>query len=220
MRKWLSLPLALLVTFLPEITFAEEPKKNTKAEVLMEQVVVTATRYEETISTIPANVSVIEEREIANSTAKDIPNLLRMHGDLQVTDVTGNGRSYRVDMGGFGETAQSNTLVLVDGRRINQADLSGTDWTLIPLDRVKRIEIIRGARGSVLYGDNASGGVVNIITKEGKGFGAGVDAGWGSYDTYKGNAYLSGSHERFSYALSGGYHSSDGYRENSHWDPE
>src|SRR5512143_3858269 len=184
MREWLPLPLALVVAFLAEISFAEEPKKNAKAEVLMEQVVVTATRYEEALSNVPANVSVIEEREIANSTAKDIPNLLRMHGGLQVTDVTGNGRSYRVDLRGFGETAQSNTLVLVDGRRINQADLSGTDWTLIPLDRVKRIEIIRGARGSVLYGDNASGGVINIITKEGELLKAGVDLLSGSYNTF------------------------------------
>jgi iron complex outermembrane receptor protein len=133
-----------------------------------------------------------------------------MHGGLQVTDVTGNGRSYRVDLRGFGETAQSNTLVLVDGRRINQADLSGTDWTLIPLDRVKRVEIIRGARGSVLYGDNASGGVINIITKEGKGLDAGVDAGFGSYDTYKGELFERVS-RAFSYALST-YYSSDGYR--------
>jgi iron complex outermembrane receptor protein len=215
MRRRLPLVLTLVVAFFPQLNFAEEPEKNPKAEVLMEQVVVTATRYEETVSTVPANVSVIEEKEIANSTAKDIPGLLRMHGGLQVTDVTGNGRSYRVDLRGSGETAQSNTLVLVDGRRINQADLSGTDWTLIPLDRVKRIEIIRGARGSVLYGDNASGGVINIITKEGKGFGGGADAGWGSYDAYKAGAYLSGSQERFSYALSGRYYSSDGYRDNS-----
>jgi iron complex outermembrane recepter protein len=215
MRRWAYLLPALVVAFLPDMNFAEEPKKNPKTEVLMEQVVVTATRYEEAISPVPANVSVIEEKEIANSPAKDVPSLLRMHGGLQVTDVTGNGRSYRVDLRGFGETAQSNTLILVDGRRINQADLSGTDWTLIPLDRVKRIEIIRGARGSVLYGDNATEGVINIITKEGKGFGAGVDAGLGSYETYKGDAYLSGSHERFSYALSGRYYTSEGYRDNS-----
>ena len=77
----------------------------------------------------------------------------------------GNRRNYRVDLRGFGETAQSNTLVLVDGRRINQADLSGTDWALIPIDRVKRIEIIRGGRGSILYGDNAAGGVISARTK-------------------------------------------------------
>ena len=64
------------------------------------------------------------------------------------------GKSASVDIRGFGETAPLNTLVLVDGRRVNEIDLSGVDWTQIPLDQIERIEIVRGA-GSVLYGDNA-----------------------------------------------------------------
>ncbi|KKL13665.1 hypothetical protein LCGC14_2523500, partial [marine sediment metagenome] len=98
---------------------------------------------------------------------------------------------------------------------INQADLSGTDWALIPLDRVKRIEILWGGRGSVLYGDNASGGVINIITKEGDQFQTGANVSGGSYDTFKGNAYVSGSQGNLSYAVSGSYLTSDGYRDNS-----
>ena len=70
-----------------------------------------------------------------------------------------------MDIRGFGETGPLNTLVLVDGRRVNEIDLSGVDWTQIPLDQVERIEIVRGS-GSVLYGDNAVGGVINIITKK------------------------------------------------------
>ena len=72
-----------------------------------------------------------------------------------------------MDRSGFGETAALNTLVLVDGWRLNNPDLSGADWKLIPLDRVARIEIVRGSRGSVLYGDNATDSVINIITKQG-----------------------------------------------------
>ena len=53
-----------------------------------------------------------------------------------------------MDLRGFGEASPANLLVMVDGRRINQADLSGVDWTLIPLERIERIEIIRGSRGS------------------------------------------------------------------------
>jgi iron complex outermembrane receptor protein len=194
-------------------TEAEESEST-----MMREVVVTAARYEEQITTVPANATVITEEDIANSTAKDIPGVLRTQVGIHVTDVTGNGRTYKVDLRGFGETAQSNTLVLVDGRRINEPDLSGTDWTLIPLDRVKKIEIIRGSGGSVLYGDNATGGVINIITKEGEKFKAGADMASGSFDTFKGNAYLSGSKDSFSYALSGRYYQSDGYRDNSDTD--
>ena len=128
-----------------------------------EQVTVTASRYREKTARVPANVSVITEEDIAASTAADIPSLLRTLANVQVIDITGNRRHYSVDLRGFGETASSNTLVLVDGRRVN---LPSVDWIHIPLERVRRIEITRGGRGSVLYGDNAGAGVINIITRE------------------------------------------------------
>ncbi len=196
---------------------ADEPTTETEEQkpVMMKEVVVTATRYEEEVATVPANVTVISKEDIANSTAKDVPSLLRTQVGIHVMDITGNRRSYRVDLRGFGETSNSNTLVLIDGRRVNQADLSGTDWTLIPPDRIERIEIIRGSMGSVLYGDNASGGVINIITKEGEAFRAGIEGAVGSYDTLSTNAYLSGTQKNLSYALSGRLYDSEGYRDNS-----
>ncbi len=219
MRKKCLVLFATLVLFvLAGFAQAADDAKSETDEtetVTMEEVVVAATRYEEKISAVPANITVITEGDIANSTAKDIPSILRTQVGIHVTDVTGNRRNNRVDLRGFGETAQSNTLVLVDGRRINQADLSGTDWALIPLDRVKRIEIIRGGRGSVLYGDNAAAGVINIITKEGDKFKTGAEVLVGSYDTFIGNAYVSGSYKNLSYAISGNYLNSDGYRDNS-----
>ena len=188
---------------------------ESNAPPLMKETVVTATRFEEEISTVPANATVITKEDIANSTAKDIPGILRSQVGVHVTDISGNRRTYRVDLRGFGETAQANTLVLVDGRRVNQPDLSGTDWALIPLDRVERIEIIRGGRGGVLYGDNASGGVINIITKEGDQFETGGTLAGGSYETFSADAYISGTHNDLSYAFSGSYYDSDGYRDNS-----
>jgi len=205
----------LAVFLFAPLCWAEGPTKDEPSISTMEEVVVTATRQEEKISSVPANVTVITENDIKNSTARDIPDLLRTQVGIHVNDVTGNKRSFTVDLRGFGETAALNTLVLVDGRRINQADLSGTDWTLIPIDRIKRIETIRGGRGSILYGDNAAGGVINIITKEGEAFKSGAEMVAGSYDTFKGNAYVSGTENNLSYALSGSYSTSDGYRDNS-----
>jgi iron complex outermembrane receptor protein len=182
---------------------------------ILEEIVVTATRYEEKTTSIPASVTVISEKDIQESTAQTIPDLLRTEVGIHVNDITGNRRTFTVDLRGFGETASFNTLVLVDGRRVNGPDLSGVDWTVIPLERVKRIEIIRGGSGSVLYGDNAAGGVINIITKEGDTLKGGGEIATGSYSTFKSNAYASGSLDDFSYYLSGRYFTSDGYRENS-----
>ncbi|MEJ2697105.1 MAG: TonB-dependent receptor [Candidatus Sulfobium sp.] len=190
-----------------------------EAQVKLKQVVVTATRHEEKTSDVPASVSVITEQDIRNSTAQNIPDLLRTVTGVQVSDITGNRRSYTVDLGGFGETASLNTLVLVDGRRINEADLSGVDWLNIPLDRVRRIEVIRGGRGSVLYGDNATGGVINIITKKGPGgLKAGGNLAGGSYGTFKSGAYAGGTVKDLSLRVSGNYLTSDGYRDNSQTD--
>ncbi|MCG6974537.1 MAG: TonB-dependent receptor [Desulfobacterales bacterium] len=215
MKRWMGCMVILLVLILPGFGQAEDEKKNEPPEATMQEVVVTATRQEEKISSVPANTTVITEKDIKNSTAYDIPDLLRNQVGVHVNDIAGNQRNYTVDLRGFGETAGLNTLVLVDGRRINEADLSGTDWSLIPLDRVKRIEIVRGGRGTVLYGDNASGGVINIITKEGQAFKTGAEIDGGSYDTLKGSAFVSGTQRKLSYALSGNYLTSDGYRDNS-----
>lgn len=185
-------------------------------KIAVEDVVVTATRYEEKITDLPTNISVITEEAIRNSTAQTIPDLLKTQVGVLVNDITGNRRTFTVDLRGFGETSPANTLVLVDGRRVNQADLSGVDWAEIPLDRVSRIEIIRGGRGAVLYGDNATGGVINVITREGaEGLRAGVDAAAGSYGTYKAGASVQGGTKDLSLHASGNYLTSDGYRDNS-----
>jgi iron complex outermembrane receptor protein len=213
-RAWL--PGALFLAM--KAVCAEPPSdsKESGSVTILQDVVVTATRYEETVESVPASVSVITEQDIANSTAKSVPDILRQEPGLHVYDITGNGRSFRVDRSGFGETASLNTLVLVDGMRLNSPDLAGLDWTLIPLDWVARIEIVRGSRGSVLYGDNATDGVINIITKQGgEKLSFGAEAAGGSYDTRNPSAYVSGTHKDLSYALSARYYESDGYRENS-----
>jgi iron complex outermembrane recepter protein len=185
----------------------------------LDEIIVTASRFDEKLTTVPAHVTVIDENRIRNSTAKNIPDLLRTEAGVQVTDTLGNQRYFSVDLRGFGETGLLNTLVLVDGRRVNNVDLSGTDWSQISLDRVQRIEIIRGGRGSILYGDNASGGVINIITKESSNLSAGGEASAGSYATYRASTYISGSPLNvLPIYASGSYMQSNGYRHNSYQD--
>jgi len=141
-------------------------------------------------------------------------DLLRSEVGLVVRDWTGNGKTVNVDIRGFGETGPLNTLVLVDGRRVNEIDLSGVDGTQIPLDQVERIEILRGS-GSVLYGDNAVGGVVHIITKKpDKPLSAKGEIIGGSYLYHKESGSVSGRWGPLSAILHVGYSSTEGYREN------
>lgn len=217
--KSISIIVSAMVFLLPCTLYCAEqpqsPEEGSSANVSMDEVVVTASRYSEEISKVPADVTVITTKDIQNSTATNVPELLRSQAGIQVTDISGNQRDYKVDIRGFGETAQANTLVLVDGRRVTQADLSGTDWFLIPLERIERIEIVRGGGGSVLYGDNATGGVINIITKPGEKTRIGAEAAAGSYKTFTGAVYGEGKTDRLSYAVNGDYFTTNGYRLNS-----
>lgn len=188
--------------------------ETTDSQVTMDQVVVTASREKEAAAKVPANVIVIDAGQIEKSNARNVPEALAAAG-LHVSDVGGNNRSYTVDLRGFGESAPANLLVLVDGRRINAPDLSGTDWTLIPLERIERIEVLPGSRGSVLYGDNAAGGVVNLITKQGATTEARAAVQYGSYDTFKGAAGVNAVAGMVSMDLTASYLNSDGYRDNS-----
>jgi iron complex outermembrane receptor protein len=197
--------------------------------VTLEPVVVTGTRAEQKIERVPANVTVIDEEDIKNSNAKTVVDLLRSEEGIVVRDLLGNGKRSQVDLRGFGESGPYNTLVLVDGRRVNEIDLSGVDWTQIPLEQIERIEVVRGT-GTVLYGDNAVGGVINIITKippRKLAFSAGAIAG--SYGRNKEQMFMSGGYrdngefrakdvggkivfdatEFLSLNLSGSYHSDD-----------
>ena len=127
-------------------------------------VVVSATRSAQSEVTTPASLTVISREEIEASGASQVAEVLRGQGTVQLSDLYGDGSRATVGLRGFGVTGVSNTLVLVDGRRLNNTDLAGPDLSSIALGDVERIEIIQGSAGA-LYGDQAVGGVINIITR-------------------------------------------------------
>jgi len=201
----------LLSLFMITSAWAEEKT------IKIEEVVVTATRTEEEIEKISSNVTVITREDIKKSTATTIQDLLRNEDGLIIRDFYGTGTKSTVDMRGFAKGV--NTVILIDGRRINEIDLSGVDWNTIPLENVERIEIVRGS-GSVLYGDNAMAGVINIITKSGteKKPELEFDARAESYAGNTEYSSLRGSTGRLSYFLFLKHRETDGYRDNSEFD--
>jgi iron complex outermembrane receptor protein len=118
-----------------------------------------------------AATTVITAQDIERSPAASIQDLLALEPGVQTQGLFGgvSGANATVDVRGFGASAASNTLVLINGRRTNEIDLQSVDYASIPMNSIERIEITRGASGAVLYGEGAVGGVINIITRQATG---------------------------------------------------
>ena len=187
--------------------------------VLMgEEVVVTATRFAERYVDTPVNVTVISAEDIRRSAARTVPDLLAEQAGIAIHDFFGNNAAATsVDLRGFGITGGQNTLMLLDGRRVSDIDLSGVQWSAIPLNAIERIEIVRGG-GAVLYGDGATAGVVNIITRSPARVGNGyaVQGRLGSHSTREVQAAGNYFGERAGFNLGASNYESDGYRANNH----
>ena len=178
-------------------------------------VVVTATRFPERRLDAPVGMIVIGAADIARDTARMLPELLAHLGGLYARDNSGDPNR-QLDLRGFGITGDQNTLVLLDGVRLNENDLSTTKLSAIPLQSIERIEILRGS-GAVLYGGGATGGVINIITRLPQPNRAQADAylGAGSERTAEARLSASAAGERFGASVSGSHYESDNYRVNN-----
>jgi iron complex outermembrane recepter protein len=182
-----------------------------------DSVVITAPRFPEEIRRLPASVTVITQEDIEQSAARTLPELLAEQVGFTMKDFFGNNAAATsIDLRGFGVTGPQNTLILLDGRRLNDFDLSGVQWAAIPLAAIERVEVVRGS-GAVLYGDAASAGIVNIVTRSPlePGKAAELLARAASYDTLEGQAYASTGGEKLGMNGSIYGYRSDGYRANN-----
>jgi iron complex outermembrane receptor protein len=187
------------------------------ADTLREEpITVTATRFSSSLSDAAVNVTVINADDIAKSGAGTLAELLGQQAGMQVSDLFGiSGARARLDAGGFGASGGLNTLVLLNGRRLNDVDLTGADLAAIPLAAIARVEILHGS-GTVLYGDNAAGGVINILTKTGFTGPAGtVEARAGTYGTNSIGASINAGNAANAATVTAQGLDSDGYRARS-----
>jgi iron complex outermembrane receptor protein len=181
-------------------------------------VVVTATRFADADPRVPANISVISQADIRNTPSTGLPDLLKTRAGIDVRPLYGGlGIDATVDLRGFGDTGGSNTLILLDGNRLNPIDMGSINWSAVPLESVQRIEIIRGA-GTVLYGDRASGGVINIVTDKSAAAHASLALDLGSQGYGRLDARLGGGGEALYGNLLAHYAADDGWRQNSQQD--
>lgn len=158
----ISSKAALTAVILASMTMgvnAAEPQVYNLAPV-----VVTATRTEESIKDVPAATEVITQKDFKQTGAYSVRSALRLAENLDLSEAGMTGNAVRIR--GMDST---ETLILIDGKRMAGEDASNTanvyELDRIPLSNVDRIEVVRGA-SSALYGSEAMGGVINIITKK------------------------------------------------------
>lgn len=153
----MPLSAALALISFAQATHAEE------APPVLPEVVVTATRTEQTADKAMASVTVISREEITRNAALDVGDLLQTYGGLNVVRSGSHGQQTSVFLRG----ANSNqVLILLDGVRIGTSSLGQPNLQYLRPDNIERIEIVRGPKSS-LYGSEAIGGVINIITRKG-----------------------------------------------------
>ncbi|MEW6386373.1 MAG: TonB-dependent receptor [Thermodesulfobacteriota bacterium] len=194
-KLWLIIVLALLgssgwgITAFPaQEDTGKASEKKEKAETLPE-IVVTATKTPRNPDDIPASITVITKEDIARQNIQTADDALRQVPGTFVKRGKGiMDTMMAVSLRGFPADTQKRTLVLFDGQDMSSGYTNTVRWSSLAVEDIERIEVIRGPF-SALYGGNAMGGVINIITKTTKKLELGANFEYATYDTY--NYYLS-----------------------------
>jgi len=205
-----ALVLTWLLAALP--VAAQETKPVEKAETkVVDPVVVTATTVPTPATQLGVALSVITESDFKTYHYATVDEAMRNVPGVDIRRSGSLGKTSSISIRG----ANSNQVqVLVDGVRVKSPTLGQVDLSDLSPDLIDRIEIIRGSQ-STLYGADAMGGVVNIITKKGQGpFQASVQQEAGNYDTLQSRVQASGSWKIFNYSFSASHLESNGQFQN------
>ncbi|MEY4705940.1 MAG: hypothetical protein RL042_2145, partial [Nitrospirota bacterium] len=199
-RCVLSCALTVLISPIPwsASVFAQEPAE---AEPILEtrEVVVSATKTPIPVSHLTSAVEVITGEELERKKIKMVIDALRLAQGVFASSSGGPGTEASVRMRG----AQSkHTMVLIDGAIVNSPTTGAFDFSSLTTENIERIEILRGAQ-SMLYGSDAMGGVINIITKRGTGKAtASTFLEYGSFASIREGGQVSGATGVFDYSAS------------------
>ncbi len=202
MRKFLSV---LMVVVMMASSSALSASAQETREV--DPVVITATKIAEPRSQVGATVTVISEEELKTYNYLTVDDALRQVPGLEVQRQGSAGKLSQVRIRG---TSTQQVQVLIDGVRVKSPTAGTFDFSDLGLDQIQRIEIVRGPQ-STLYGADAIGGVIQIITKRGEGpFSAYASSEGGNHDTLRERVGFSGSYKLLDYSFGASWFESNG----------
>ncbi|MDQ8195004.1 TonB-dependent receptor [Coraliomargarita sp. SDUM461004] len=175
---------------------------------------VTAWHFDSGSLSVPADVVTVDREAIENSAARSLPDLLQSEANLVFRSFNGKGNEGEVAMRGFGEGSGMRVLILVDGIKVNRADMGNIEWQQLSLRDIESVEVLRGGQ-NVLYGNHALSGVIKITTRKGGDDRASLSAFTGSFGYQNLDASQAGSVGDFYYRLNVNDQRDEGYRDQS-----
>ncbi len=207
--------LAALLLVARSVCFAQEASPTpSPSEAEVEQVVVSATRFDIPLDQSPASVSVISSEELEQKQIERVSDALREVPGMSVVQTGVPGQLTSVFTRGL---RSEHTQVLLDGIPINQGLQGAFNFADFTTDDIERIEVVRGPQ-STLYGPRALAGVIQIFTKQGTGTPGVLFAGeGGSYDTFREWTQSDGKIEQFDYSIGASRLDTDNARPNNNY---
>lgn len=192
------------------------PALAQEATQTLAPVVVTGARFASDPALLPIGATVISAADIRRAGVSDINQAIRKIGGVYGRQSLVGGPDFELDLRGFGTNSNQNMVVVLDGVRMSENEMASAVLSVIPIDSVERIEIARGGN-SVLYGEGATGGVINIVTKRaGRQAGRGsVFAEAGQFGSREVRASVTQSWDGVTLNAAAGEQRTDGYRANS-----
>lgn len=172
--------IALAMGFSTSV-FATESQDQAVVNAALDTLVVTATRSEEKIGNVPARISIIEPQIVDQSPIAELPHLLMSDASIDMMQYGGYGQTASIFTRG---TNSTHTLVLRDGVRLNTGSVGSASLAFIDTTDIKQIEVLKGP-ASVLYGTDAIGGVVQLVSKTPEKTEAFITGEIGEHNTYK-----------------------------------
>lgn len=213
-KRAVGAPLALSAAV--AALFAIPSHAQQTQDKTLSPVVVSASRFASDPATAPIGATVITADDIREAGINNANEAIRKLGGVYGRASFSGTQDYSLDLRGFGTNSDQNLIVMVDGVRLSESELSPALLSSVPVESIERIEIVRGG-SSVLYGEGATGGTINIITKRGgtPGTRGSIVAEAGSYDHRELRASAAKTWDGFTLDANIGTLHSNGYRDNA-----
>lgn len=210
-----AVSLCFTAAFAPATAAAQEAVGAQVAQVLA-PVVITGSRFDADPALAPIGATVISSEDIRRAGVSDVNSAIRKIGGVYGRQSLNGSPDFDLDLRGFGTNSSQNLVIVLDGVRLSENELSTAILSTIPVDTVDRIEITRGG-ASVLYGDGATGGVINIVTKNpGKSASRGsVFVEGGRFNAGEARVSASQAWDGFAADATLGHQRTDNYRDNN-----